>query len=87
MIYARLIFVTVVARACGQGWLEPWRPETPPPRSLLQVAALVGDYMLVLCLQAWGKNIRRSWIRQLRYHTRYERRTRIPFPEKLMRLS
>ena len=87
MIYARLIFVTVVARACGQGWLEPWRPETPPPRSLLQVAALVGDYMLALCLQAWGKDIQRSWIRQLRYHTRYERRTRISFPEKLMRLS
>ena len=87
MIYARLIFLTVFARACGQGWLEPWREEAPPPRSLLKVAALVGDYVLVLCLQAWGKDIRRSWIGQLRYHTGYERRTRTPFPEKLMKLS
>lgn len=87
MIYARLIFVTVFARSCGQGWLGPWREESPPPRSLLKVAALVGDYVLVLCLQAWGKDILRSWILQLGYHTSYERRTRIPFPEKLMKLS
>ena len=87
MIYARLIFVTVVARACGQGWLGPWQPEAPPPRSLLKVAALVGDYLLVLCLEAWGPDLRRSWILQLRSHTAYERRTRIAFPEKLMKLS
>lgn len=87
MIYARLIFVTVLARACGQGWLGPWRPEAPPPRSLLKVAALVGDYVLVLCWQAWGKDLRRSWLLQLSYHTGYERRTRTAFPEKLMKLS
>lgn len=87
MIYARLIFVTVLARACSQGWLGPWQPEAPPPRSLLKVAALVGDYVLVLCLQAWGKDIRRSWIWQLRCHTSYEPRPRISFPEKLMKLS
>ena len=31
MIYARLIFVTVVARACGQGWLGPWSRRLPRP--------------------------------------------------------
>lgn len=87
MIYARLIFLTVWARACGQGWLEPWREEAAPPRSLLKVAALVGDYVLVLCWQAWGHDLHRNWIRQLRYHTAYEPRHRISFPEKLMKLS
>lgn len=87
MIYARLIFVTLFSSACGQGWLDPWRKEAPPPRSLLKVAALVGDYLLVLCLLDWDKDIRRGWLMQVGYHAGYERRTRENFLEKLMKLS
>lgn len=87
MMYARLLFVTGSARACGQGWLGPWREGEAPPRSLLKVAGLVGAFLLVLCLEAWGKNIRQAWLMQLRYHTRYERRARPHFLEKLMKLS
>ena len=43
--------------------------------------------LFVLCLETWGPDFRRSWILQLRSHTAYERRTRIAFPEKLMKLS
>ncbi len=87
MIYGRLIFVTIFSSACGHGWLSPWRQEALPPRSMLKVAGLVGDYLLVLWLLDWDKDVRESWLMQLKYHTRYESRARGNFLEILMKLT
>lgn len=88
MIYARLIFVTVFAQTCAGA--SPYRESSgcsPPPLSLLRLASLLGDFFLVLCMEAWGKSWRESFLRQLDYHGRYERRTRSDFVKTLMKLS
>jgi len=87
MIYARLIFVTMLAPLCAP---SPWRQgETtaPPPLSLLKLAALVADFFLILCLEASQRRISDAWLRQLNYHGRYEQRTRKHFVETLVKLS
>ena len=83
MIYGRLIFLTVWAQVCGQTWL-PLAAESAAsqPRSLLKVAALLGDYFLVLCLEAWGLIVTSAWLLQLLYHTRYETRRRRSFSQQ-----
>jgi hypothetical protein len=87
MIYARLLFVTVFAQTCAGGGAYAATPEAPPPLSLLQWAGLIGDFFLVLCLEAWRLPLHDSFLRQLHYHGRYERRTRKHFVETLMNLS
>lgn len=83
MVYGRLIFLTVWAQVCGQTWLPLESPaDASPPRSLLKVAALLGDYFLALCLEAWGLSITSAWLQQLRYHTRYESRRRRSFSQQ-----
>lgn len=87
MIYARLIFVTLMAPLCAT---SPWRqgdPTAPPPLSLLKLAALVADFFLILCLEASHRRISDAWLLQLHYHGRYEHRTRKHFMETLMKLS
>lgn len=87
MIYARLIFVTLLAPLCRA---SPWRQgeaTAPPPLSLLKLAALVADFFLILCLEASQRRISDAWLRQLNYHGRYEPRTRKHFVETLMNLS
>jgi hypothetical protein len=87
MIYARLIFVTMLAPLCAA---TPWRqgePPTPPPLSLLKLAGLVADFFLILCLEASQRRISDAWLRQLNYHGRYEPRTRKHFVETLTNLS
>ena len=83
MIYGRLIFLTLWAQVCGQSWLPlESQSQASPPRSLLKIAALLGDYFLVLCLEAWGLTITSAWLRQLLYHTRYEPRRRRSFSQQ-----
>lgn len=49
IIYARLIFLTVMVQFCTSSWQAAWQANQPPPRSLLKVAALLGDFFLMLC--------------------------------------
>jgi hypothetical protein len=80
MIYGRLIFLTLWAEVCGRHWL-PMQSQSrlSSPQSLLKVAALLGDFFLILCLEAWNKRITAAWLKQLIYHARYEQRRRTPF--------
>lgn len=87
MVYARLIFVTVFAQTCAGTATYCGGPESPPPLSLLQLAGLIGDFFLGLCLEAWRLPLRDRFLRQLHYHGRYERRTRKHFVETFMNLS
>ena len=87
IIYARLIFVTVLAQVCSAGWLMPWRENLPPPRSLLRIAALVGDFFLILCLEAWNLKLTDALLLQFDYHGRYDRRARQNYPQLLAELS
>lgn len=87
MIYARLIFVTILAPLCAA---SPWREgktTAPPPLSLLKLAGLVSDFFLILCLEASPRRISDAWLRQLNYHGRYEHRARKHFMETFMILS
>jgi hypothetical protein len=87
MIYARLIFVTVFAQVCATGQASAWQAESPPPLSLLKLAGLVGDFFLILCLEAWHCPVSDIWLEQLHYHGRYERRARQHFPKTFTKLS
>jgi hypothetical protein len=85
LIYARLIFVTVFAQTCAGA--AAYSGNEDPPQSLLQWASLIGDFFLVLCLEAWRRPLQESFLRQLNYHGRYERRRRNHFGDTLMNLS
>lgn len=87
VVYARLIFLTVMVQFCTQSWQAAWSPGSPPPHSLLKVAALLGDFFLLLCLEAWHIRITDALLQQLDYHGRYECRKRQNFVETLMKLS
>jgi len=87
VIYARLIFVTLLTPLSPLGLWQPVRAEAPPPVSLLKLAGLVGDFFLILCLEAWQRPVRDPWLRQLHYHGRYERRSRNHFVQTFMQLS
>jgi len=87
VIYARLIFLTVMIPFCTASWQEAWRSHPLPPRSLLKTAALLGDFFLLLCLEAWQIQVTDALAQQLDYHGRYERRARQNFVEKLMKLT
>ena len=87
VIYARLIFLTVMIPFCTQSWQEAWTPDSPPPRSLLKAAALLGDFFLILCLEYWQIELTDALALQLDYHGRYERRSRLNFVEQLQKLS
>jgi len=87
VIYARLIFITVMAQLCEGSWQDAWRAQDQPPRSLLKIAGLLGDFFLSLCLQAWQPRLAEALLLQLDYHGRYERRTRQNFVQVLMKLS
>lgn len=87
MIYARLIFVTVAAPLAAPPGPATAASEAPPPLSLLQVAGLLGDFFLSLCMEAWRCRVTDAWLAQVHYHGRYERRTRPHYPRTLMKLS
>jgi hypothetical protein len=87
VIYARLILLTVMIQFCTHSGQDAWHVHSPPPRSLLKMAAIVGDFFLQLCLEAWQIRITEALLIQLNYHGRYERRARQNFAEKLMKLS
>lgn len=87
IIYARLIFLTVMVQFCTSSWQAAWQANQPPPRSLLKVAALLGDFFLMLCLEAWGIRATEALLLQIDYHGRYERRGRLNFAEKIVKLS
>lgn len=87
LIYARLLFITVMAQLCQGGWQTSWGAHAPPANSLLKTAALIGDFFLSLCLQAWQPRLEEALLLQLDYHCRYERRTRLNFVQILMKLS
>ena len=86
IIYARLIFLTVMIQFCTQSWQDAWHVHRPP-LSLLKAAALLGDFFLQLFLEASHIRITEALPIQLDYHGRYERRTRQHFVETLMKLS
>ncbi len=87
MIYARLIFVTTFAPLGATPTRNVGTLAAPPPLSLLKLAGLLGDFVLILCLEAWQGSITTAWLRPLQYHGRYERRARQHFVEKLNQLS
>jgi Transposase DDE domain len=87
MIYARLLFIALLAQIDSVGWHEPRQQQLRPPASLIKIAALLGQYFLPLCLEAW--NIRMTnalWI-QIDYHGRYDLRQRGNFVEDFSKLS
>jgi hypothetical protein len=84
VIYARLIFLTAFAQSCQRGWLAA--TEQPPTgRSLLRLAALLADYLLVLFLEAHDQSITTAWLLQLSCQTSYGRRKRKNFQQTLMK--
>ena len=85
LIYARLIFITVMAQLCRGDCEAPAQGQSSP--SLLKVAGLLGDFFLSLCLQAWQPRLLDALRLQLDYHCRYERRTRQNFVGILMQLA
>jgi hypothetical protein len=87
VIYARLLFLTILAQVASVNLLDPWEVHKPPPRSILKVAALLGDFFLVLCFQAWNIKLSEALAVQLDYHGRYDRRSRQNFVETLTKLS
>ena len=87
VIYARLIFLTVLAQVAGMNWLDPWEEQKPPPRSILKIAALLGDFFLVLCFEAWNIKLGEPLAIQLDYHGRYDRRSRENFVQRLAKLA
>lgn len=87
VIFARLILLTVMIPCCTSTWRVDWRQPQPPARSLLKCAALLSDFFVLLCLEAWQIQVTEALRLQLDYHGRYERRTRQNFVQKLMNLS
>ncbi len=87
VIYARLLFITVLAQVGSVGWLEPWEHSRRPPASLLKIAALMGQFILLLCLEAWKIKTTDAVLLQFDYHGRYDSRGRKNFVEKLRELS
>lgn len=86
MIYARLVFITVLAQVARVNWLAPWR-EQGPAVSRFKIAALLGDFFLPLCLEAWGISLKGILMEQLDYHGRYDRRSRKNSVQQFMKLS
>jgi hypothetical protein len=86
MIYARLLFITVVTPIFQTHRCTPGQDQEPAA-SWFKLAALLSDYFLLLCLEAWGISITGALIAQLEYHGRYDRRKRHNFVQKLMNLS
>jgi IS4 transposase len=87
VIYARLIFITVMAELYQADGQAPWKTQSQPSRSLLKTAALLGDFFLSICLQEWQPRLQEAFRLQLDYHCRYERRTRQNFVENLLKLT
>jgi len=86
MIHARLIFITVLAQVARVNWLAPWRDQGPTV-SRFKIAALLGDYFLPLCLEAWGIRLKGILMEQLDYHGRHDQRSRENSVQKFMKLS
>lgn len=86
IIYARLIFLTVMIQFCTQSWQGAWQDHRPP-LSLLKIAALLGDFFLQLFLEACDIRITEALLIQLDYHGRYDRRKRKNFVATLLNLS
>jgi hypothetical protein len=86
VIYARLVFITVLAQVAHVNWLAPWR-EQGPAVSRFKIAALLGDFFLPLCLEAWGISLKGILMEQLDYHGRYDRGSRKNSVQQFMKLS
>lgn len=86
MIYARLLFITVVTRIFQVPWLNQG-PDPGPAASWFKRAALLRDYFLFLCLEAWGVSLTGVLSTQLNYHGRYDRRKRTNSVQAFMKLS
>jgi len=87
VIYARLVFITVLAQLASVSWLDPWADHKAPPGSMFKIAALLGDFFLLLCFEAWNFRLTEALLVQFDYHGRYDRRSRENFVEKLVKLS
>jgi len=86
MIYARLVFITVLAQVARVNWSDPWA-QRRPASSLFKIAALLGDYLLPLCLEAWDIGLCNTLMEQFDYHGRYDKRSRKNSVQKFMNLS
>lgn len=86
IIYARLIFLTVMVEFCTPSWQGAWQDHRPP-RSLLKTSALLGEFFLQLFLEAWQIQISQALLIQLDYHGRYDSRKRKNFVQTLLNLS
>jgi hypothetical protein len=87
VVYARLIFLSVLSQFYTGSWQEAWREHPSPALSMLKTAALLGDFFLSLCLEAWSISLTDTLALQIDYHGRYERRSRLNFVQKLINLS
>lgn len=82
MIHGRLLFLSVIARVMPMNQLD----DQPSP-SPFKIAALLSEYILILCLEAWNIRLTEAFMEQLTHHGRYERRTRRNTAQKLISLS
>lgn len=87
VVYARLLFITVLAEVASAGWFDPWEHNQRSAGSMLKIAALVGEFFLLLCFEAWNIKVSAALRMQIDYHGRYDRRHRENFSEKLRKLS
>jgi len=85
--YARWIFITALIEVLGPLGDTPLQGPGPRRHSLLRLASLLRDFLLVLCAEAWGLRLTKAWCEQCNYHGRYDRRNRLNFVDSAMQLS
>jgi len=83
LIWARLLLLTLL-----QGWLTAGAlTDRDPPLSLLKAAEWFGLFCPLLLLAPLGPTLPQRLLCQIRYHCRYETRTRVNYAQKLALLG
>jgi hypothetical protein len=83
LIWARLLLFTLL-----QGWLAAAaQPDRDPPLSLLKAAEWFGLFCPLLLLAPLAATLPQRLLGQLRYHCRYEKRTRTNYAQKIALLG
>ena len=87
VVCARLIFITVLTNLIERDWLAPGQTCNAAHLSMLKVAALLGDYFLALCFEAWNVQVGDAIPIQMRYQCKYDKRSRQNYEQNLLALS
>lgn len=86
-ICARLIFITVLANLSGSNWYDSRQQQEAHPYSMLRMAALLGDFFIALCFEAWNIRVSDALSIQLAYHCLYDKRSRRNYVQNFLELS